>query len=129
VDEHAEEQQTTTNIGPLKWMAPEQMERLAYSKASDVFAFGVLLFEVWACEAPWKGVANLVVAKRVTNGERMDVPDDVPQAFAALMRDCWMHKPSARPQMSEVQRRIRTLLPDESYSSSSSSSSRGSASE
>jgi hypothetical protein len=42
-------------------------------KASDVFAFGVLLFEIFAREAPWKGVTNIVAATKVMAGERMDV--------------------------------------------------------
>jgi hypothetical protein len=109
LDDKVYEQQTANAVGPLKWMAPEQMEDRAYSRASDVFAFGVLLFEIFAREAPWTGVANLVAAKKVMDGERMDVSSrKILPAMAALMIECWAAKPSNRPSMDEVQRTLKT---------------------
>jgi serine/threonine protein kinase len=58
------EQQTVQKVGPLKWMAPEQIERHVYSKATDVFSFGVLLFEIFAREAPWKDTNNIVACHK-----------------------------------------------------------------
>lgn len=107
----ASEQQTLNPVGPLKWMAPEQVLRLAYSKASDVFAFGVLLFEIVARETPWKDVPNLLVAKKVVDGERMHPPQSVGFAkLCALMSACWTHEPSQRPSMQSVQRELRASL-------------------
>jgi serine/threonine protein kinase len=68
------EQPTVQKVGPLKWMAPEQIERHVYSKATDVFSFGVLLFEIFAREAPWKDVNNIVACNKILNGERMTPP-------------------------------------------------------
>ena len=70
-------------------MAPEQLERLAYSKASDVFAFGVLLYEIFARSAPWPGVANVNVLSKVLAGERMEPPDAAPRRVRRLMLACW----------------------------------------
>jgi hypothetical protein len=99
-------QETMNRVGPIRWMSPEQLERLAYSQASDVFAFGVLLFEIFAREQPWAGFANVNVMAKVARGERMQPPDGVPPAVAQLMRDAWAHDAAARPKMSAVRERL-----------------------
>jgi len=109
IDENEREQQTTNAVGPLKWMAPEQMERCAYSKASDVFSFGVLLFEIFARDAPWNGMQVMVAAKNVMNGKRMEPPDDAPVQVQQLMRMCWAHKSKRRPEMHAIQSALETL--------------------
>jgi hypothetical protein len=115
VDSVYSEQMTSTNVGPLKWMAPEQMERRAYSRASDVFAFGVLLFEIFKREQPWKDVSNIVTATKVMQGERMDISSHmIPDNAAALMKQCWAASPDARPSMKEVERMLREDVDDES---------------
>ncbi len=96
------EQQTSATIGPVRWMAPEQLERLAYSKASDVFAFGVLLYEIFARSAPWPGLANINVATRVIAGTRMQPHETVPPDMRELMTQCWAHEPKERPSAKAV---------------------------
>ena len=99
------EQQTAASVGPIRWMAPEQLTRLAYSRASDVFAFGVLLYEIWARAAPWAGLANVNVITQVVTGARMQLPDDsagVPAEALAITARCWAHEARDRPSMREV---------------------------
>ena len=104
VPAHVREAQTASLVGPIKWMAPEQIERRAYSKASDVFSFGVLLFEIFEREAPWSGLSNVDVAHRVRSGERMDVATPrIPRAIGALVIECWAAMPMQRPAMEHVQ--------------------------
>jgi len=110
------EQPTVQKVGPIKWMAPEQIERQVYSKATDVYSFGVLLYEIFAKEAPWSGVNNLVACQKVLNGERMKPPKRAPRPLRKLMLECWAHEPKERPKMSSVQTRIAELLSDQSDS-------------
>jgi serine/threonine protein kinase len=98
----ASEQHTAASIGPVKWMAPEQLDRMAYSRASDVFAFGVLLYEIFARSTPWPGLANVNVVLRVSKGERMELPKSVPAAVRKTMKQCWAHEAKERPKMSAV---------------------------
>jgi hypothetical protein len=114
LNESVYDEQTTLNaVGPLKWMAPEQMERRAYSRASDVFAFGVLLYEIFKREVPWQGVSNIVTAAKVMRGERMDVSSrKIPHEVAALMLECWAHEPDKRPSMKHVQRVLHDNAPN-----------------
>jgi serine/threonine protein kinase len=60
-------------VGPVKWMAPEQLRERTYSDRSDVFAIGVLLYEVFAQSLPWSALSNVEAARRVLVGERMEV--------------------------------------------------------
>jgi hypothetical protein len=116
VSDEVYEQQTAQKIGPLKWMAPEQIERQAYSKASDVFAFGVLLYEIFAREVPWKGVTAIMSVQKVLSGERMEPPrKGTPRELRKLMRGCWEQRAKDRPAMSDAQSTIGELLEDESY--------------
>ena len=121
VDDGVDEQQTKQEVGPVRWMAPEQMDKHVYSKASDVFAFGVVLFEIWAREMPWTGVKNLKVAMDVSAGKRMKPPDSALAAVQQLMLECWSAGAGERPSMSEVQRRLRDEMDDNEYDTESSS--------
>jgi serine/threonine protein kinase len=105
----ASEQHTAATIGPVKWMAPEQLERMAYSRASDVFAFGVLLYEIFARSTPWPGLANVNVIAQVITGKRMELPKTVPAAVRKVMKQCWAHEPSERPKMQVVLAGIATV--------------------
>jgi activated CDC42 kinase 1 len=103
-------------------MAPEQMERRAYSRASDVFAFGVLLFEIFKREEPWQGVSNLrrrpMVVQWRAHGR--DVEQDSGFEIATLMLECWAHEPDKRPSMKQVQSVLHDYAPrtDESATES-----------
>jgi hypothetical protein len=104
------EQHTAASIGPVKWMAPEQLDRMAYSRASDVFAFGVLLYEIFARSMPWPGLANVNVVLRVSKGERMELPKTVPAAVRNTMKQCWAHEAKERPKMAAVVDELRVAL-------------------
>jgi serine/threonine protein kinase len=106
----ASEQHTAATIGPVKWMAPEQLDRMAYSRASDVFSFGVLLYEIFACSQPWPGLANVNVVLRVSKGERMELPKSIPAAVRTTMKQCWAHEAKERPKMSAVVDELRVAL-------------------
>lgn len=75
---------------PIKWLAPETMIERACTKKSDVWAYGVLCWEIFANGAsPYAGVAsNNIVAKKVITGERLKFSDDTPEEFAELITNC-----------------------------------------
>jgi hypothetical protein len=67
---------TQTMIGPIKWESPETWTSgsKVYSTKTDVFSFGVCLYEMFAGGPPWEGVGNIEVATRVLQGERLRFP-------------------------------------------------------
>merc|ERR1712146_88751 len=102
-------------VGPVRWMAPEEMEKQRYSFMSDVFAFGVLLYEIYAQEIPWGvDMNNVKIAQLVMSGKRMRLDNEkIPSDIRQLMRDCWMQAPEARPTMQECADLLRDKLPDD----------------
>ena len=113
LDEGQESNFTKTEVGPVRWMAPEEMEKQRYSFKSDVFAFGVLVYEIYAQEVPWGELNNVKVARLVMAGKRLKLTDKIPAQIRELMRDCWLHSPKARPSMRHCAQRLKDMLPDD----------------
>lgn len=70
-----------------------------------MFAFGVVLFEIFARQAPWAQLAQLpnsAVGMRVLRGERLQAPEAAPKAIRALMVAMWDTKPQLRPTIGAV---------------------------
>ena len=88
----------------LRWMAPEMIRRREVSEKADVFAYGVLLWELWSHgEYPWQVVVDdAAVAQRIVNDKRLDRPVGCPQQAYDMMQRCWKADPSARPSFSEL---------------------------
>lgn len=83
---------------PVRWLAPESLSDGRFSTASDVWAFGVAFWEVFAHgRQPYAGVPNSDVGRRVRAGETLPRPVDAPEEAYALMRRCWQRRPDHRP--------------------------------
>lgn len=94
---------TMTAIGTVQWAAPELLRHEAYNEKTDVFAFGVLAWEVFTRRRPFDDLPLLRVAHDVAyEGLRLQVPPHVPQAYAELMAACWQQLPDDRPDFSEI---------------------------
>jgi serine/threonine protein kinase len=95
-------------VGPLKWMAPESVRMRALSEKSDVWMFGVALWEMFARGEPFPELAPLAAAAFVAKGGRLPLPNSAqpnplfPQRIAALIARCWAERPDERPDMSAV---------------------------
>ncbi|GMT11524.1 hypothetical protein PFISCL1PPCAC_2821, partial [Pristionchus fissidentatus] len=104
---------------PLKWMSPEAIRDYEFSTKSDVWAFGVLLFEIitlGGCPYPeWRAAEVLPNLER---GERMPQPDNCPDEIYSLMKSCWNGDNTLRPDFSLLRQRLATLLEEvtEEYS-------------
>jgi hypothetical protein len=113
LEDGADRQQTRCDVGPVRWMGPEEMEKKTYSFKSDVFAFGVLLFEIYAAELPWGEMTNIQVAALVMGGQRLTLPDRIPGDIKELQKWCWAQQPENRPTMAQVLERLQGLSGDE----------------
>ncbi len=97
--ETASTTQHTGGVGSRPWMAPELFGlRPKFSKASDVYALGMVLWELASRELPYNEVADPVeIRDAVRDGEREELPSDCPYAFAQLIQLCWTQKREERP--------------------------------
>ncbi len=103
-----DENVTVQDVGPLRWQAPEQMTDRKYSRASDVWSFGVLLFEIFERELPWAGEGNLVVARKVMEGAHLSGGAATPAHIARLMTQCFARTAAERPTMGDVCKTIES---------------------
>ncbi|GMT04998.1 hypothetical protein PENTCL1PPCAC_27172, partial [Pristionchus entomophagus] len=96
---------------PIKWTAPEGLAYNTFSTKSDVWAFGVLLWEIATCGmAPYPGVELSNVYSLLEKGFRMDQPPGCPPNVYMLMLQCWNWSPSDRPRFRELHSRLENIL-------------------
>jgi serine/threonine protein kinase len=89
---------SSTGTFAVRWTAPDTMETLRYSTASDVWSFGVVLFEIYANGArPYAGMDNAAVITDVMAGYRMPQPEGCPDSVYTIMLQCWAADPTTRP--------------------------------
>ncbi|XP_017839899.1 tyrosine-protein kinase Shark [Drosophila busckii] len=94
----AEYQVTQGGRWPIRWYAPESFNNGIFSHASDVWSFGVTLWEMFALGAPPYGdVLNKDAIKLVDDGYRLPQPDLCPVYIYAVMQSCWQLHPKERP--------------------------------
>ncbi|KAK0403448.1 hypothetical protein QR680_016923 [Steinernema hermaphroditum] len=106
---------------PIKWTAPEGLAYNTFSTKSDVWAFGVLLWEIATYGmAPYPGVELNNVYGLLERGFRMDAPQGCPSAVYRLMLQCWNWSPSDRPRFSDLLSSLETLFPPASPASQTS---------
>ncbi|XP_060523893.1 proto-oncogene tyrosine-protein kinase ROS isoform X2 [Cylas formicarius] len=83
---------------PVKWMAPEALVDGVFTSQSDVWAFGVLLWEIMTLgQQPYQARSNLEVLHYVRVGGRLGKPTDCPDDLYVLMLKCWEFEPENRP--------------------------------
>ncbi|XP_018525829.1 vascular endothelial growth factor receptor 2 isoform X1 [Lates calcarifer] len=97
---------------PLKWMAPETIFDRVYTTQSDVWSFGVLLWEIFSLGAsPYPGVCiDESFCRRLKEGTRMRPPEYATTEIYQTMLDCWLDRPTDRPTFAELVEHLGNLL-------------------
>ncbi|XP_018557442.1 tyrosine-protein kinase SYK isoform X2 [Lates calcarifer] len=98
---------------PVKWYAPECINYFKFSSKSDVWSFGVLMWEAYSYgQKPYKGMKGNDVMQMIESGKRMDAPMNCPPEMYDLMRTCWTYKADERPGFTIVEPRLREYYYD-----------------
>uniref|UniRef100_A0A8C2I4D7 Tyrosine-protein kinase n=1 Tax=Cyprinus carpio TaxID=7962 RepID=A0A8C2I4D7_CYPCA len=102
---------------PIKWTAPESLAYNTFSIKSDVWAFGVLLWEIATYGmSPYPGIDLSQVYDLLEKGYRMEQPEGCPPKVYELMRACWQWSPLDRPSFAEIHQAFETMFHDSSIS-------------
>ncbi|XP_076846374.1 mitogen-activated protein kinase kinase kinase 10 [Brachyhypopomus gauderio] len=96
--------------GTYAWMAPEVIKLSLFSKSSDVWSFGVLLWELLTGEVPYREIDALAVAYGVAmNKLTLPIPSTCPEAFVQLLGECWSPNPHNRPSFGCILKRLLAI--------------------
>jgi serine/threonine protein kinase len=96
---------------PIKWTAPEALKSSKFSKKSDVWSYGVLLWELFSGEIPYYQFTNSETIEKVVQGYRLPVPENTPPEIGELMKRCWAADPSDRPSFKKIAAELEKLAP------------------
>ena len=102
---------TTDGRLPVKWMAPEALFDRVYTSQSDVWAYGVLLWEIMTLGGtPYPSVPVEKLFELLRDGHRMERPPNCPGDVYLLMRDCWIAEPKLRPCFTKIVQDLDGIL-------------------
>lgn len=95
---------------PIKWTAPEALRDNQFSNKSDMWSFGILLWEVYSFgRVPYPRIPLSDVVMHVERGYRMEAPDGCPQEIYTIMMQAWEIKPNQRPTFKQVLEKLNNL--------------------
>jgi len=101
--------QTTKEI-PIKWTAPEVWYYQTYTSKSDVWSFGILLWEIFSLgNVPYPGWNNKRTREMVESGYRLQMPSGTPLKIYEIMKSCWAEMPDGRPNFVEIERTLAAV--------------------
>ncbi|KAK1792587.1 hypothetical protein P4O66_012525 [Electrophorus voltai] len=97
---------------PVKWMSPESLFTCVYTFESDVWSYGILLWEIFSLgNSPYPGVpVGSIFYKMIQDGYRMSEPEFAPSEICEVMRWCWSTDPLKRPTFKKLVERTEMLL-------------------
>uniref|UniRef100_A0A8I6AAL3 receptor protein-tyrosine kinase n=1 Tax=Rattus norvegicus TaxID=10116 RepID=A0A8I6AAL3_RAT len=98
---------------PIRWTAPEAIAHRIFTTASDVWSFGIVMWEVLSFgDKPYGEMSNQEVMKSIEDGYRLPPPVDCPAPLYELMKNCWAYDRARRPHFLQLQAHLEQLLTD-----------------
>ncbi|KAF7667811.1 hypothetical protein LDENG_00043010 [Lucifuga dentata] len=102
---------------PVKWTAPEALRKEKFSTRSDVWSYGILLWEIFSYgRQPYPKMSLKEVKERVEEGYHMEAPEDCPPGVYSLMRSCWEKEPRRRPSFHKLREKLEQEMSNHSRS-------------
>ncbi|BFF95542.1 vascular endothelial growth factor receptor kdr-like [Drosophila madeirensis] len=97
---------------PIKWLALESLSDHVFSTYSDVWSFGIVLWELFSlAKVPYPGIdPNQELFNKLNDGYRMEKPPYANQELYEIMLECWRKNPESRPLFAELEKRFATML-------------------
>ncbi|EDW02236.1 tyrosine-protein kinase receptor torso [Drosophila grimshawi] len=96
---------------PIKWLALESLTHQVYTSQSDVWSFGVLLYEITTLGGmPYPSISPRDLLQLLRQGHRMKRPDGCTDELFALMESCWCSIPANRPTFAELKLHLDAMI-------------------
>ncbi len=100
----------------IKWTAPEAMFQNRFTIKSDIWSFGILLYELATFgRFPYPGISNAQVIEKLKEGYRMSKPLFCPESLYKIMLNCWNEDPSKRPTFETLQWQLEEFFETDDY--------------
>ncbi|XP_021942304.1 tyrosine-protein kinase transmembrane receptor Ror-like isoform X2 [Zootermopsis nevadensis] len=107
---------------PVRWMSPESVMYGRFTLESDVWSYGVVLWEIYSLgKQPYYGQSNEEVVKLILQGIMLIPPEDCPQVIWDLMRSCWKTEPRDRIRFGDIYARLKKAQEEAQESSTNTS--------
>jgi serine/threonine protein kinase len=103
------EEATSHMVGTIYWSAPEVLAGKEANEKCDCYSFGIVIWELFHRDIPYKGRDPMSVAMEVIRGGRPAIDGSMPPQMEALMKACWAQNPAERPSFQEIMTTLRTL--------------------
>ncbi|XP_077076364.1 tyrosine-protein kinase FRK [Siphateles boraxobius] len=96
---------------PVKWTAPEAMLENKFTIKSDIWSFGILLYEIVTFgQMPYPTMSNFLVVQKLQKGYKMSCPPNCPKCLYEIMCDCWKDVPADRPTFETLQWKLEDFF-------------------
>ncbi|XP_019351184.2 high affinity nerve growth factor receptor isoform X1 [Alligator mississippiensis] len=96
---------------PIRWMPPESILYRKFTTESDIWSFGVVLWEIFTYgKQPWYQLSNTEAIECITQGRELERPRTCPSEVYDIMQSCWQREPPQRQSMKEIHRRLQALV-------------------
>jgi len=110
LDEAKNYYRTNDETKPVRWSSPEVLQTGLYSTKSDVWSFGIVIWEMFTFGSlPYGGMSNIDVISFVLKGERLELPDNCPTTLQEITKSCWQHQSEKRPDFKEICEKERSF--------------------
>jgi len=100
--------QPTIRVGPVKWMSPEELAHNQYSKKSDVWSFGITVWEIYTGQEPFPMLAPLVAAKIIVQGGHPNI-SLLPYRMQLILKAIWTNDIERRPTIDQILTKLITF--------------------
>ena len=108
-----EYQMESDDIVPVRWMALESLQLGTYTSSSDVWSFGIVVWEIFTMGCrPYSGIHNHEIVNFLQSGQRMKQPDHCPNEIFEIMKMCWSYIPTARPTFHQLSEMLEKIVRD-----------------
>jgi len=100
----------TFTCGTVSHQPPELLRDGILTPAADVYAFGILLWQLVMCEAPYQNMTNQRIVVSVVEGRRPPIPQNCPLAYSLLIQECWHQEHKERPSFQHIFNRLTEMM-------------------